>query len=143
MTVTSTIGTLVTIVGASSGITKATANIPAQLFPSDLPCALIWCGNGTLNEHAVGLYRRIQTYIVRVFVKPIAQDAKIDTGYQACFAPFDALGNTLIQNTSLNNTVDEVRQPIRSIGPRGDFQWGGTTYHGFEYQLDVTEKTTT
>lgn len=143
MTVLSTLSTLQTIVAASSGITTALTSVPSKLDLGQLPCAVIFPDRGTLNEAAVGLHRRIQTYVIRVYVKPIPLDAKIDNGYQACFAPFDALGNTLIQNLSLNNTVDEVRQPIRCVGPRGDYVWGDVTYHGFEYSLDVTEKTTT
>ena len=142
MTIAATITTLKTIVVGSSGIKTALINVPSALTVGQLPCAIIWPDRGTLNEHAVGLYRFIQTYIIRVYVKPIVQGASIDEGYQACFAPYSALANTLIKNLSLNNTVDEVRQPIRAIGPRGDFEWAGTTYHGFEFQLDVTEKTT-
>ena len=142
MTILATLSTLRGIVAASSGITTAKTTIPASIHDSDLPCAMIFPDRGTWNEHAIGLYRNVQTYVVRVFVKPIAQGASVDEGYQACFAPFQALADTLIRNRSLNNTVDEVRQPIRTIGPRGDFQWGGVTYHGFELQLDITEKTT-
>lgn len=142
MTILATLSTLRGIVAASSGITTAQTTLPERIDEGLLPFGFIFPDRGNLNEHAIGLYRHVQTYIVRVFVKPIAQGASIDEGYQACFAPFQALANSLVRNHSLNNTVDEVRQPIRTIGPRGDFQWGGVTYHGFEFQFEVTEKTT-
>jgi hypothetical protein len=142
MTISSTLTKLASVVLASSGITTSKTAIPATIHDSELPCAVVYPDRGELNEHAVGLYRHIQTYIVRVYVKPIAQGASIDEGYQACFAPYQALADTLIRNTSLDSTVDEVRQPIRTLGPRGDFVWADTTYHGFEFQLDITEKTT-
>lgn len=145
MTVASTFTKLVSVVAGSSGIVTCSTTLPAKINDAALPVAIVIPGPAEWNEHAIGLKRQIRTYIVRVYVKPTAQGLGIDEGVQACYAPLNALGNTLLDNITLDNTIDEVRQPFRDSGiiSGGEaMSYAGVAYHGFEYQIDITDKTT-
>lgn len=141
MSVTGTLTQLRSIALASSGIVSAPADLPGVLNTVNLPCAIIRPGPAQWNEHAQGLYRQIRTYAIEVYVAPTGQGAGIDQGFQACLAPLNALGRTFLDNYSLNNTVDEVRQPFRDSGVVV-LTYGSTPYHGFVLEIDVTEKST-
>lgn len=141
MAITDTYNKLCEVVGASTSITTISTEMPTQLNDPDLPYAIVRVGPAGWNAHAVGLYRQVRTYYIDVYVQPLAQGMGIDEGYRACFGPLNNVGDTLIRNTSLDNTVDEIRQPIPDQGIM-PMDWAGITYHGFRYSLDVTEKTT-
>ncbi|MBI2934671.1 MAG: hypothetical protein HYY29_03770 [Chloroflexi bacterium] len=142
MSVTATFQKLCDIVAASSGISKAPKVLPPVINAADLPTAIVIPGPADWNEHALGLYRQIRTYIIRVYVKPVSQGKGVDEGVQACLGPMNALGRTFLDNNTLDNTVDEVRQPFSDSGVRGDLLYAEVPYHGFEFQLMVTEKST-
>lgn len=141
MTVASLYATLVTTVGGSSGIAKCPTELPASLNANDLPVALVLAGPAQWNAHAIGLRRQIRTWTVRVFVKPVALGIGVDEGYKACFAPLNALGHTFLADLSLGNTIDEIRQPFQDSGVKV-LEYGNIEYHGFEFSLDITDKTT-
>ncbi len=141
MTISTTMTKLISVTAASSGITTAPSVLPPVLNSVDLPCAIIRPGSAQWNEHADGLYRQVRTYEITVYVKPVAQGKGIDEGVQACLAPMQALGRAFLDNPTLDHTVDIVRQPFADTGVRSDLDYAGTPYHGFQFELDITEKT--
>ncbi|MDO8751138.1 MAG: hypothetical protein Q7K03_08350 [Dehalococcoidia bacterium] len=142
MSVSATFQKLCDIVAASSGISKAPKIFPPVLNASDLPCAIVIPGPAEWNEQANALYRQVRTYIIRVYVKPVALGKGIDEGVQACLGPMNALGRTFLTNLTLDNTVDEVMQPMSDSGVKGDLLYAAVPYHGFEFQIQVKEKST-
>lgn len=145
MTVASTFSKLVSVVSGSSGIVTCSTTLPAKINDADLPVAIVIPGPAEWNEQAQGLKRQVRTYIVKVFVKPTAQGLGIDEGVQACYAPLNALGNTILGNLSLDNTIDHISEPFRDSGiiSGGEaMSYAGVAYHGFEYHIDVVDKTT-
>jgi len=141
MSVAATYAKLCSVVAASSGIVTCSTSLPMALNDAGLPWAVILPGAAEWNEHASGLKRQIRTYTIRVYVKPVAQGLGYDEGFTACLGPLNALGNTILGNVSLDNTVDEIRQPIPDTGIMV-LAFNGIDYHGFEYRLQITEKGT-
>ena len=141
MSVTAIYEKLCSVNLGSSGILTAPTAIPTALNESELPCAITIPGPAEWNEHAVGFHRQVRTYIIRVYVKPVALGKGVDEGYQACLAPLNALGLKYLDDLSLGNTVDEIRQPFTDSGIQV-LEYAGVAYHGFEFKLEVTEKST-
>ena len=143
MSVAATYAALVTLVAASSGIAKCTSAVPSKLDDLDLPRAIVRAAEAEWNEHAQDLRRQKRYYIISVFVKAVAQGKPVDEGYQACLAPLNALGVSLLSDPTLGNTIDH-------FGDYGEFTDGGVTvleyagiaYHGFEFRVATTEKAT-
>lgn len=130
------------IAASTAGITTASTSLPATLNAVNLPWAVVIPGPASWNEHADGLYRQLRTYVIRVYVKPVAQGKGVDEGIQACLAPLNAVGRLFLTNYSLDNTVDEVVQPFEDSGILGDLEYAGVPYHGFEFRIQVKEKST-
>lgn len=143
MTILSTYQKICTLNAASSGITSAPSEMPTRLNDVSLPCALTIPGPGEGDLQAIGLRRQKIGYIVRVFVKPVSEGMGVDEGFQACMAPAQALINTYIDNDTLDDTIDFVEKPFSFSGIRGDMEFAGVRYHGFELVLNVVDKTTT
>ena len=140
MTVLSTYAKIQSLVAASSGITSAPTVMPTALNDVDLPCSLCFPGAATLQLQAAGLHRSDRLYTLRVFVKPVAQGAGVDEGFQEVLPIIQALGLAFNQNVGLDNTVDHISE-LRDSGVRGDMEYAGIAYHGFEMSFSVTEKT--
>lgn len=141
MTVATTYAQIQALVAASSGIVSAPTAMPTALNDPDLPCGICIPGQATWEEHAVGLFRQNRLYTLRVFVKPISQGAGLDEGYQLVLPILQAIGDTFNRDPTLTNTVDHIDN-IRDSGVRGDMEYAGAVYHGFELSFTVTEKST-
>jgi hypothetical protein len=105
--------------------------------------ALVWPGEATWNMQAIDLKRQERTYIVRVYVQPVAQGvAGPDQGYQACVAMIEAVGRAYLGDLTLGGAVDHIAG-LRDSGVSGggfELQWGGVPYWGFVYRVTVVEK---
>ncbi len=145
MTVLTTIAALQTIHVAVSGINSAPTTMPSNLDQVELPCALVWPGEATWAMHALGLKRQERTYIVRVFVAPVAQSiAGPDDGYQDCAELVEDVGAAYLDDVTLGNTIDHI-VTIRDSGVSGggfELLWGNVPYWGFSYRVTVVEKST-
>lgn len=147
MTILATHSALCTVVAGSSGINTAPTAMPMALNAADLPCAIVIPGPAKWNEHAVGLYRQDRTYLVNVYVLPVAQGQGVDEGFQKCLPIMQALGYTLLTNFDLSGAVDRIgdkdgRTSFTDGGIRGDMTFGDVTYHGFQLVLPIIEKAT-
>lgn len=145
MTVVATISNIQSIVAQSSGIVSAPTTYPTVLPDTQLPCAITVPGKAVWNTHALGLYRQERTYKVMVFVKPVAQGQGIDEGIQKVFPIMQALGYTVMTNSTLNGTVDHVGTADRTWlrdGGLVELKYAGNSYHGFEIEFEVIEKGT-
>ncbi|KKN82079.1 hypothetical protein LCGC14_0313460 [marine sediment metagenome] len=129
------------LAAASSGIASAPTVVPASLNSVSLPMAICIPGEADWGPQAVGLKRHDRTYRILVYVKPLPQGIGIDEGFQEVLPILQAMGDTFNGNLSLDNTVDHIRD-IHDSGVRGDMEYAGFTYHGFELSFEVTDKTT-
>ena len=142
MSVATTYSALCSVVAGSSGIRTCRTSLPVNVNTAELPLAIVRPGPAQWNEHALNqLNREERTYTISVYVMPLAQGQGLDEGYQACLAPLNALGQTLIDNPSLDNAVDQIVMPFEDGGVQA-LAFGGTDYHGFVMSLNIVEKTT-
>jgi hypothetical protein len=118
--------------------------MPANLNTADLPLVAVWPGEATWQLAAMGLKRQERTYIVRVFVRPVAQDIPgPDPGYDDCVTLLEAFGQAYQDNLSLAGAVDNI-SAVKDSGISGgamELTWAGTAYWGFVYRVTVVEKT--
>ena len=149
MTIAATVAAYQTIHAAITGIKSAPTSMPQSLNSSDLPFAFTWPGptieQGGWNPSA-GWYTHRRFYIVRCYVKPIAQGAGFDDGYQAAITLLQRFGDAYMGNQNLTGAVAHIGPQIYDTGVRGDFQWvagSDVFYHGFEFRIETVEKVTT
>ena len=143
MAITDTYSKIVELARVTDGIEYAPEVLPLVLSEADLPCVLTRVGAATWNEHAVGLYRQVRTYVLDCYVAPVAEGLEPDEGYKKCLAPLYELGRTFVQKMTLDGTVDQV-----GVGSRPEFRdsgvvvlpFAGRNYYGFQVTLEITEK---
>lgn len=143
MTVLTTLSALQTVHLAVDGIESAPTAMPGNLDQVTLPVALVWPADATWDMQAVGLKRQERTYIVRVFVQPVASGiAGPDAGYQACASLLEKVGAAYLADLSLSGAVDHISDITDSGVSGGGFEllWGSVTYWGFVYRVTVVEK---
>ena len=144
MSVQTTVNAIQAINAKVTGMKGAPTAMPGVLNTANLPIALVWPGEATWSLQAMGLKRQERTYIVRVFVAPVAQDRPVDGGYQKCLPILEACGQAYQGDTTLSGTVDHIAE-CRDSGVSGggvDLSWGDTAYWGFVYRISVVEKST-
>ena len=141
MSISATIGKLQGLHATVTGIKSARTAFPSVLNTAVLPIALTWAGEAQWDLQALNLYRQDRTYIVRVYVQPVAQDiAGVDNGFTDTIALINAVGLKYVGDMTLTGSIDH----IASISDSGikTLTWAGTDYWGFEFTLAITEKTT-
>jgi len=143
VSVLTTIAALQSVHAGVSGIASAPTAMPSNLDQATLPVALVWPGEATWQMQAIGLQRQERTYIVRVFVAPVAQGiAGPDEGYQECAALVQRIGAAYLDDLTLGGTVDQITE-IRDSGVSGggfELLWGNVPYWGISYRVTVVEK---
>ena len=143
MTVSTTLTALQAKHLAITGINSAPTAIPGNLDGVRLPVVLVWPGEATWDMAAIGLRRQDRTYIVRVYVQPVAQGvAGPDQGYQACVALLEDFGAAYMADLSLGGAVDHI-SAVQDSGVSGggfELQWAQVPYWGFVYRVTVVEK---
>ena len=144
MSIIDTYSELRAVVALTTSIRSLPTVFPTQLNDVDLPLALIIPGPGQeWNEHSLRLYRSLRTYIVRIYVKPVAQGLGIDEGATMVLPIIDSVGSYLVRNPTLNNSVDHIGQQGEfSDGGLAVLMYGDVPYHGVEFQIAITEKST-
>lgn len=144
MSVSATVTALQTLHATISGVKSAPAHMPSNLNTTLLPIALVWPGEAEWRLAAMGLKRQERTYIVRVFVQPVAQNvAGPDAGYDACVTLLELFGQAYQDNLTLAGAVDQIAA-VRDSGISGgamELTWSGVPYWGFVYRVTVVEKT--
>jgi len=108
-TIAETVAALQILHAGINGVASAPTAMPSNLDQIDLPIALVWPGEATWTLHAIGLHHQDRTYIVRVFVAPVAQGvAGPDEGYQECMTLMEAFGQAYIDDPTLGDVVDHI-----------------------------------
>jgi hypothetical protein len=146
MSVSTTITALQTLHNNINGIKAAPTAMPSVLNTSELPIALVWPGDADWRAQAIDLLKRQErTYIVRVYVQPIAREvAGIDKGYQRCITLLQLFGAAYVGDITLSGDVDHITSITDSGVSGGGFEltWGDVGYWGFVYRLRIVEKST-
>ena len=143
MTVSATVTALQTLHASISGVAEAPTAMPSNPDQVRLPCALVWPADAEWHMQAIGLKRQERTYIVRVFVQPVAKGiAGPDEGYQACITLLEDFGAAYLADITLGSAVDNIRAISDSGVSGGGFElvWGNVPYWGFVYRVTVVEK---
>lgn len=123
-----------------AGVKTAPTAMPASLNAADLPCALVFVGDFIGTQQAIGMSRCNETFLVRVYVRPIAQGQGIDQGYQEMLVLLQAFidkYHTQQQGGMFGDKVENIGDFSGSAMP---LMFAGTLYHGFEIRLEVVEK---
>ena len=149
MTISATITAYQTLHAAITGVTSAPTAMPMSLNTSDLPLAFTWPGP-TIEQRGWtpygGWYEHRRFYIVRCYVKPIAQGTGFDDGYQTALTLLQRFGTAYMGDANLSGAVMSIGPQIYDSGVRGDFQWvagSDVYYHGFEFRIETVEKVVT
>jgi len=143
MSITTTIEAIKAVVSSgSTGIRRVCPPYPGSLNAADLPCCVVVPGEAAWNEHAGKLYRQGRTYSLRYYVKPVGQGKGVTDGAEQCFPLLQQQGYAFVSNPSLDDQVDHIGQQgeFADSGLRGDMEYAGVFYHGFELQISVVEK---
>ena len=122
-----------------SGVTSAPTEMPASLNSADLPIALTYPGPGTWNLHSLTMKRGSRTYIVRVFVAPVALGQGVDEGFQDTLTLMQTFGEAALDWSSWRGSDFEQIATITDNGHE-ILTFAETAYHGFTLQLEIVEK---
>jgi hypothetical protein len=140
VSITTTIAALQAVHAAVTDITSAPTTMPTNLTGGLLPIALVWPGPATWQLQAVGLSRQRREYEVRVYVTPVGQNkAGPETGYAACIALMEDIGQAYLDDVSLGGVVDQIIA-LTDEGVSGGLMWAETAYWGFVFRVSVVEK---
>lgn len=124
-----------------SGVASAPTEVPAALNTAELPLALTVVEGFTGSHQAIGMPRLDVVYLVRVFVKPLAQGEGLHEGYtaaQALLQSFVAAYHT--QQQAGGFFGGKVEQFSAFDGAMAVLNWAGVDYHGFTVRLRVVQK---
>lgn len=135
MSLSSVISAMQTRHGNLSGVASAPTAMPASLSTAQLPCALVFPGEGRHTARRVGERQRVRNLIVRVYVGPIAQGAGIDEGFQDVLTLLDTFCASYEQNTVIDSTA-KVWGEFSDTGHIVS-EFAGVAYHAFELSLQV------
>ncbi len=126
---------------AINGIKEAPnpKRLPRSLNDDQLPFVLCIPGPASWNEQAVGYKRQNRTVIVRVYVKPVMQGEDIGPALQVVTRLMQAFGDAYLDDVTIGGKVDHIMQPFLDNGLEA-LVYAGALYHGFEFQVEVTEK---
>lgn len=151
MTISATVTALQAIHAGITGVKSAPTSLPQSIVTSSLPMAFTWPGPtiALVNTHgwtaAPGWYMQHRIYIVRCYVKPIAQGSGFDDGYQTAITLLQRFGEAYMAtgNQNLGGLIAHLGPGISDGGVRGDMQWvtgGDVFYTGFEFRIEAVEK---
>jgi len=148
MSLSNTKAAIQTLNAAITGITTAPTVYPGALNTADLPCALIFTGEGEWQHTTIGgSARHNRTYRIRVYVTPIAQGKGIDEAMQLVDTLLWRFGITYYDKDN-QQIADDPQTVLKAtdegITDSGYVQMeypapGGILYHGFEMLVDAWE----
>lgn len=143
-TITQIKESLAAVVAGVSGIRQSLAYVPRSLPPGDLPVSVIFTGPGRFTPAVLGRANRLETrtFLVRVYVKPIAQglDGEAEKAAEPFLrslpAAFD--GREGLIDPGSGEYLAWVQQ-VTNIGDQGIavLNLGGEAYVGVELRLEV------
>ena len=152
MSVSTTITGIQAVNAAITGVSSAPTTMPASLKTASLPLAITIPGPAEWQNNSDGWGFQFRTYMVRVYVKPIAQDIPADGGFQDAVTLIQRFGDKYMEDTTMGGVINTVRldegfgPAITDGGVRGDMTWGSdpnqTNYWGFEFQIVSKEEET-
>ena len=127
-----------------AGIRKASEKMPAKLNTDDLPFAHMRIDTGEW-ERVSDFSLQFRTFVVTVFVKPVAQ-GKLDDGLKVSARLLQALGEVYLSDITLGGAVQHMGRGARWAPPTMEdsgvmvYTYAGTDYWGFEYRITVKEQ---
>ncbi len=127
-----------------AGIHSAPTRMPASINSGDCPLALVLPGPCSWSQEAIGLQKQLRTWIVRVYVKPVAQGQPVEEGFADCEPILQALATALLNDPTLGDTVDtlQIKENQLTDNGIGDYTFGDVHYVGFEMRVPIKESYT-
>ena len=145
MTILTTFDALQGINRSVAGIKRASERLPDKLNTDDLPFAWVQIGTGEWTRVS-DFSLQFRTYIVRVYVKPIAQGGPLDAGFKQAGRLIQALGEKYLSDITLGGAVQHIGRGARYDPPTMEdsgivpLEFAGTLYWGFEYTITAKEQ---
>jgi hypothetical protein len=149
MTIASTVAAFQALHGSIAGVNSAPTAMPQSLQAMRLPFVFTWPGptydaDGWQSQPG-GWYTHRRIYIVRCYVKPIAQGNGFDDGYQIALGLLQKFGEAYMgaDGVMLGGALEYIGPSVNDTGVRGDMQWvaGSDVYYtGFEFRIETKEK---
>ena len=121
-----------------SGVVSAPAAYPSSLNGAALPLVAVLPGEATWERVRLsGPALQTRQFIVRVFVRPVAQGIGVDTGFAEAVALLETFGDSYRGNASVGTGYG-------LLGPFTDsghiiMSYAEVLYHGFEFKLSIKE----
>jgi hypothetical protein len=118
------------------------AKYPTGLSTAQLPLALTWPGPSTFDFEGIGGGKRrfMQSLTTIVYMQPLGQN-DIPSRADESLLMLDAVRNILLDNTAIVDSnyqvtlAQDLSNPHRDSGLRGDLQFGGTVFFGFTVDI--------
>lgn len=147
MTIAATIAAFQSLHATIEGVNSAPVEMPVFINAVELPLVFTFPG-ATLEDEgwaasAGQWYTHRRYYIVRCYVRLLGTGRGVDEGFQETIALLHRFGVAYMRNPNLSNAVAHLGPQISDSGWRGDFRWGddeSAFYHGFQFQVAVSEK---
>jgi hypothetical protein len=148
MTISTTVTAFQTLHATINGVASAPTAMPQSITTARLPLVFTWPGStfeaDGWQSQPGGWYSHRRFYIVRCYVKPIAQGTGFDDGYQTALTLLQRFGEAYMSasGTQLGGALDYIGPSVNDSGVRGDLQWvagSDVYYHGFEFRIETKE----
>jgi hypothetical protein len=149
MTIATTVTAFQALHATITGIVSAPTAMPQAIDTAELPLVFTWPGptyeaDGWQSQPGLW-YTHRRVYIVRCYVKPIAQGRGFDDGYQTALTLLQAFGTAYMSaaGVALGGALEYIGPSVNDSGVRGDMQWvaGSDVYYtGFEFRIETKEK---
>lgn len=149
MTCAAVVTAFQTLHAAITGVQSAPTAFPASLTTAVLPLVLTRPGPtptaGGLKGSAGDWYEHRRIYLIDVYVKPLAQGAGVDEGYQLAITLLDRFIAAYMVSSALNlsGAVAHVGPAYIDTGIVPNMRYGAdseTLYWGFQFRIEVVEK---
>lgn len=145
MTILTTFDALQAVNRSVAGIKSAAERLPDKLNTDDLPFAWVQVSTGEwtrVSDFSI----QFRTFLVRVYVKPVAQGGPLDAGFKQAARLLQALGEAYLADITLGGAVQHMGRGARYDPPTMEdsgiiiLELAGTEYWGFEYTVAVKEQ---
>lgn len=138
MSITTVMTTIQTFNKTITGVVTAPATPPGQpLNTADLPEVIVLAGPSQWLSDSFGNAgdEDRRTYIVRVYVKPVADD-KAGQGYIDALVLLERFKTKYLADRTLGGSVFHA-WTMADSGVQGDLAWDMVAYHGFTLTISA------
>lgn len=125
---------------AIDGVKRAPIEQQTVINSADCPFVLAWPEQAEWTRHSGAWSEVRRTWLISVYVKPLAQGRGIDDGYVKACELLEAFGQAYMSDDGL--TLSGAVAHVTDVTDEGVMvgEFAGVKYHGFKLRAVVTEK---